>query len=69
MLIRFILPFLLFLFVSFSNWVLAAKHALVIGNSSYELRPLDDPKNDATDIAQVLRGMDFTVTEAHDVIR
>ncbi len=36
--------------------------ALVIGNSSYQKQALKNPKNDATDIAAVLRNLGFQVT-------
>ncbi len=39
-----------------------ARTALVIGNSDYETAPLTNPVNDATDIANKLRGLDFDVT-------
>jgi hypothetical protein len=35
--------------------------ALVIGNSTYEKSPLTNPSNDATDMAQSLKGLDFEV--------
>ncbi|MBO0758378.1 MAG: caspase family protein [Bradyrhizobiaceae bacterium] len=36
--------------------------ALIIGNSAYPIALLGNPVNDATDLAQVLRGADFDVT-------
>jgi len=33
--------------------------ALVIGNSTYEKSPLTNPANDASDMAQALKGLDF----------
>ena len=36
--------------------------ALVIGNSDYALAPLENPKNDADDVAAVLKRLHFTVT-------
>jgi len=39
-----------------------SQHALVIGNSRYDYSQLRNTVNDATDIAQVLRTMDFQVT-------
>lgn len=38
------------------------KVALVIGNAAYQDSPLRNPVNDATDIAQALRSVGFTVT-------
>ena len=38
-----------------------ARNALVIGNSRYAFAPLPNPGNDATDIANALRGAGFTV--------
>ena len=39
-----------------------ARTALVIGNSDYAAAPLSNPVNDATDIANKLRELDFDVT-------
>ncbi len=41
--------------------------ALVIGNSQYEFRQLANPKNDAKDIAGMLRKMGFEVTLKTDL--
>jgi len=50
-------------FVTLSPPVYSARQlALVIGNSQYEYRSLDNPVNDATDIAAKLRQMGFEVT-------
>ncbi len=38
------------------------RFALVIGNSTYKESPLRNPANDATDMAQALRGLGFRVT-------
>lgn len=38
-----------------------ARTALVIGNSSYSYAKLENPKNDATDVADALRGAGFEV--------
>ncbi len=44
--------------------------ALVLGNSKYQAVPaLDNPANDAADLATALRGMGFTVIEARDGTR
>jgi uncharacterized caspase-like protein len=37
--------------------------ALVLGNASYETRPLKNPINDAKDVAQFLRSVGFSVVE------
>ncbi len=39
------------------------KTALVIGNSDYEIAPLNNPVNDAKDMAESLRGLGFKVYE------
>lgn len=41
--------------------------ALVIGNSSYALAPLDNPKNDADDVTAALQRLHFAVTELKDL--
>src|SRR6478609_7847364 len=42
--------------------------ALVIGNSAYQYSPkLDNPKNDATDVAAALRKSGFEVIAAFDL--
>ena len=40
--------------------------ALVIGNSAYKTSPLNNPSNDATDIANELRRLDFKVILRRD---
>ena len=40
--------------------------ALVIGNAAYAAAPLANPANDAKAMGEVLKGMGFTVIEAHD---
>lgn len=42
------------------------RHALVIGNASYQLGPLANPSKDARDVARVLRSMNFAVDELID---
>ncbi|MBI4640978.1 MAG: caspase family protein [Candidatus Tectomicrobia bacterium] len=42
------------------------KLALVIGNSSYEVGPLANPVNDATDMAEALKNLGFEVTLLSD---
>jgi len=44
-----------------------ARTALVIGNSSYPGAPLRNPVNDATDVAEALRGLGFEVVLSLDV--
>ena len=36
--------------------------ALIIGNQSYKIKPLNNAKNDANDLADVLRKIGFDVT-------
>jgi formylglycine-generating enzyme required for sulfatase activity len=52
-------------------WATAApaekRVALVIGNSNYTLAPLDNPKNDADDVAAALKRLQFDVTERKDL--
>jgi len=44
--------------------------ALVLGNGKYEAVPaLDNPSNDAADLAQALRGVGFEVIEQRDATR
>ncbi len=44
--------------------------ALVLGNSKYQAVPvLDNPSNDAADLAQALRGVGFEVIEQRDATR
>ncbi len=45
----------------------AKRVALVIGNSNYTLAPLDNPQNDADDIAAALHRLHFVVTERKDL--
>ena len=40
--------------------------ALVIGNSSYKVRPLLNPRNDADDVSRVLRSTGFEVIDLRD---
>src|SRR3974390_3351611 len=41
--------------------------ALVIGNASYALAPLTNPKNDADDLTAALKRLNFDVTEKKDL--
>ncbi|MER2602706.1 MAG: caspase family protein [Candidatus Competibacter phosphatis] len=46
----------------------AAQHiALVVGNGAYVEKPLTHPIRDADDMAALLRGLDFEVTQATDL--
>lgn len=45
------------------------RHALLIGNSSYSFAPLANPKNDAEDMAEALRGTGFLVNLLIDADR
>jgi tetratricopeptide (TPR) repeat protein len=48
----------------------AERVALIVGNSNYRFAPrLANPRNDAADMAQLLRGLGFDVIEAVDVGR
>jgi tetratricopeptide (TPR) repeat protein len=74
-----VLKFHRFLIVLFAlNWIgvvlspasAAARLALVLGNSKYDAVPaLDNPANDAADLAQALRGVGFEVIEQRDATR
>ena len=46
-----------------------ARNALVIGNSAYPKAPLTNPKNDASDVAEALRGAGFEVDVKLDASR
>jgi len=64
------LLFTLFSVVSSSNGFAADRVALVIGNSAYQHAPhLDNPANDAQDIAKALTQAGFDVVERDDVNR
>jgi uncharacterized protein len=67
-----------FLIVLFLTWfgamgspaVAGVRLALVLGNSKYEaVAALDNPSNDAADLAQALRGVGFEVIEQRDATR
>ena len=45
----------------------APRIALVIGNGNYADKPLSHPKRDAADVAALLRGLGFEVTEVTDL--
>ena len=50
------------------TWALAARVALVVGNSSYSRVPrLDNPRNDATDISEALGRIGFDVELVMDL--
>jgi len=40
--------------------------ALVIGNATYQLRPLNNPRNDADDVSKALRSTGFEVIDLRD---
>jgi uncharacterized caspase-like protein len=40
--------------------------ALVIGNSAYQSRPLNNPRNDADDVSKALKGTGFEVIDLRD---
>ena len=57
-----------FLIAGAAHAALAEKRvALVIGNSAYSLAPLDNPKNDADDVAAALKRLHFDVAERKDL--
>ncbi|WP_353570339.1 caspase family protein [Candidatus Albibeggiatoa sp. nov. BB20] len=58
MLLRYLILLLTFC-ISFPTQ--AARHALVIGNQDYEVKPLYNPKNDAQDTSKALKKLDFKV--------
>ena len=47
--------------LSFAPVAAAKNYALLIGNASYSIGPLDNPANDASDFAKVLREIGFEV--------
>jgi Leucine-rich repeat (LRR) protein len=55
-----VLFFIILLTLSFTTQ--AARHALVIGNQDYEVKPLYNPENDARDMSNALKKLDFKVT-------
>ena len=57
------------LMVASTTAIAGQRVALVIGNSDYEVSPLDNPVNDARAIAKALRKLDFKVIEKHNVGR
>lgn len=59
----------IFFTMSFSAQAMENRTALVIGNSSYKTSPLGNPANDARDMADALRLMNFDVIERIDVNR
>jgi hypothetical protein len=62
---RFLLPLSFAIATASGAWAQAdvgPRTALVIGNSAYPFALLQNPVNDATDLAQVLRGAGFDVT-------
>jgi hypothetical protein len=57
------------LFLSCTPAVAQRRTALVIGNNAYQNDPLRNPVNDATDMANTLRGLGFEVTMLRDADR
>ena len=53
--------FILLCCLSLSSYAANERVALVIGNSSYKNAPLDNPVNDANDVADKLKKLGFTV--------
>ena len=51
----------LMLTFGFCEAALAARHALVVGNASYEVGKLNNPVNDARGVARALEALDFEV--------
>jgi len=60
---------LVFMPAAFANAAQPPQHALVIGNAGYTQRPLANPRNDATLMANTLKKLGFTVTQRHDLGR
>jgi len=55
--------------VSGASLLIAPRHALVIGNSSYDFAPLKNPSNDAKALGQELKQAGFEVTIGLDLSR
>ena len=51
---------------SLPNLPVGKRLALVIGNASYKVRPLLNPRNDADDVSRVLRSSGFEVIDLRD---
>lgn len=62
--VRLLMAVVLCLFNCFAMQVHAAEKrlALVIGNAAYDVAPLHNPENDATDVAELLDSLGFEVT-------
>ncbi len=59
-----------FLLLTFVPAAASTRVALVLGNGKYQNVPeLENPSNDAQDLAQALRGVGFDVIEQHDATR
>jgi uncharacterized protein YkwD len=52
-----------------TNVATSRRSALVIGNAAYEKAPLDNPVNDASDMAETLMQLGFEVTALNDASR
>jgi hypothetical protein len=65
---RFLILCLIFLAAGVYEAAAVKRVALVIGNSSYRFTsPLENPKNDATDLAGALKTLGFEVVEGFDL--
>jgi len=58
---KYLLSILLYTFLSSITFAASPRTALIIGNSEYSLMPLTNPENDAEDIAEKLKALDFEV--------
>jgi len=58
---KYLLSILLYTFLSSTVLAASPRTALIIGNSKYPLMPLTNPENDAEDIAEKLRSLEFEV--------
>jgi uncharacterized caspase-like protein len=52
---------ILFNIITFTHASETTRTALVIGNSDYQIMPLENPENDAEDLANKLKGLGFDV--------
>ena len=62
-----LLTFAIFVFPCLSAWAAQQRIALVIGNVQYRSAPLNNPLNDAKDIAKALEKYGFKVTHKENV--
>ena len=68
---KYISIIIILLFTIFVSSVMcdAKRYALVIGNGSYKNVPLNNPVNDANDIANILQELDFDVSKKTNASR